>query len=91
MHEAIKRLQDQGYITDFAKKVRYATQDFFGCWDIIAIHPKKKTIRFVQVSANRWTKRDWVYRRKLMAFPKLKFATCEYWTKKDGQWDIKFI
>lgn len=92
MFEVRDRMEAEGYITDFAKKVRFMRQDFFGCWDIIALDPKHDKIRFIQVSANPWTKRELVYRAKFDSFPYFTFATREYWTKdKEGKWVIKFI
>jgi hypothetical protein len=92
MFEVRDRMVAEGYITDFAKKVRWMRQDFFGCWDIIAIEPLKKQIRFIQVSANPWTKRELLYRAKLNAFPELPNCTREYWTKDQrGEWIIKFL
>lgn len=92
MFEVRDRMESEGYITDFAKKVRFMRQDFFGCWDIIAIEPNKRQIRFIQVSANPWTKRELLYRAKLESFPVLPNATREYWTKDlKGEWQIKFL
>jgi hypothetical protein len=77
MKKAALDLVGMGYIIEKAKKVRWAQQDFFGCWDIIAIHVKDKHIRWVQVSAKPLYDRGVEYKKKLSDFPNV--GTKEYW------------
>ena len=80
MFDVRDQLKEMGYLVEYAKKVRFQRQDFFGCWDLIAMNPVLGNIRFIQVSANTWTKRELAYRQKLLDFPLINdHCTKEYW------------
>jgi hypothetical protein len=75
MKKAADQLVTEGYMVEKAKKIRWAQQDFFGLWDIIAI--KQSEIRFIQVSAKPLYDRGVEYKKKLSDFPNV--GTKEYW------------
>ena len=86
---AQRELEYRGYMVEKVKKVRWSPQDFWGCWDLIAI--KSTHIRFIQVSKSPMYDRPVVYKRKVKAFPIIPNTSKEYWYLQDGFWKIKFI
>ena len=46
---AYHQLKQGGYLVEKPRRNRFQPQDFFYCWDFIAIN--KKEIRFIQVSS----------------------------------------
>lgn len=78
MNKAAEALKEQGYFVEKAKKVRWQQQDFWGCWDIIAI--REGSIKFIQVSAKPPYDRGTEYKLKLVSFPTIcPHAKKEYW------------
>jgi hypothetical protein len=91
MAKAAKELEAMGYIVEKAKKVRWAQQDFFGCWDIMAILPADNSIRWVQVSAKPLYDRGVEYKKKLDQFPAIGNKEYWWWSKKDKGWRVYII
>lgn len=91
--KAKEELEKRYAYVEKATKSRYNRQDMFGCWDFICIDPDKPEVLFVQVSNNRWTKRDKSYRKKLLDFPKLPYFRKEYWEYvwDEHRWEIKIL
>lgn len=93
MNLACKELEEQGWLITKAMKVQWARQDFFGLWDIIAVHAKTGVVKFIQVSAKPdYDKgRDW--RQRAKDFPVTEFSNTakEYWWRDGKEWKIKSL
>lgn len=50
--EARKMLEGQGYLVERKNPSRWQGNDFWGMFDIIAIHPQAGIVRLVQVKTN---------------------------------------
>src|SRR3990167_5435788 len=81
MKRAAEQLIAEGYIVEKAKKIRWMQQDFFGCWDLMAI--KKGCLRFIQVSAKKLSNRGVEYQAKLNDFP----VICHHVHKEFWYWE----
>jgi hypothetical protein len=81
-------LKQQGYLIEKPVRVKWHAIDFFGCWDFIACSSNE--IRFIQVSAVKWSNRPIEYREKLLKFPKPPCVKREYWwwNKKEKKFEI---
>lgn len=88
--KAVDDLVAEGYICETPVKSQWQRQDFFNCWDIIAVAKNGKfpapLIRFIQVSSKRLSQRGIEYNQKLNAFPSGTFWTREFWWYKEGGW-----
>jgi hypothetical protein len=102
MNKAADDLKKMGYIIEKAKKVRWQSQDFFNCWDIMAVYHKEVTIlpmpykltpiRFVQVSSKPLYDRGTEYKNKLKAFPSSSFWSKEYWWGvRNKEWKVTIL
>lgn len=98
MAKAAKELEQLGYKVEKAKKIRWQQQDFFGCWDIIAVFLNDaenktgeflKPLRFIQVSSKPLYDRGREYNSKLKNFPSHQIWSKEYWWwNKHREWRI---
>ena len=79
-------LRDKGYIIWKTIRVKYQNIDLFGLFDVVALHPEGKHIKFIQCKTNR---ADNKAREAIM---KLKMPSCcekEMWIWKDRRGWIK--
>jgi len=84
---AVKKLEDEGYICEKPIRSKWQREDFFGCWDIIAI--KDQSIRFVQVSTKPLYDRGVEFKQRLADFPVGTHWTKEFWQlKEEGVWRV---
>jgi len=86
MKLAADELVADGWLVEKAKKIRWQQQDFFGCWDILAV--KHDKIRFIQVSASPLYDRGIAYKKKLIDFPRV--GDKEYWWYDRG-WKLTIL
>jgi len=91
MNKCAKQLIAEGWFVEKAKKVRWVRQDFFGLWDIIAVHPVIPTIRFIQVSAKPDYDKGREWRQKAKDFPVNESSQKEYWWMNGREWVIKTL
>lgn len=84
MAKCAKAFEEKGYLVEKAKKIRWAQQDFFGLWDIIAV--KEGVVIFIQVSAKPDYDKGKDWRARAKAFP-AEFK--EYWWMDDREWKVK--
>jgi hypothetical protein len=84
-------LKQQGYLVEKPVRVKWHGIDFFGCWDFIVCNNQE--IKFIQVSAVKWTNRPIEYREQLENFPTPLPSKKEYWwwNKKRGEFEIMEI
>ncbi len=75
--EAYDRLVAQHYWVEKTRKAKFQPQDFFYCWDFIAV--SQKHIRFIQVSAKPFSQRSISSKERMLAFPKPQGTIKEYW------------
>lgn len=75
--EAYDRLVAQHYWVEKTRKAKFQPQDFFYCWDFIAV--SQKHIRFIQVSAKPFSQRSKASKERMLAFPKPQGTIKEYW------------
>lgn len=73
-------LKAKGYVTWKTRRVQYANIDIFGLFDVVALHPEGKCIRFIQVKSNRCDKPTRVAIQNLL-MPKC--CSKEIWIWKD--------
>lgn len=52
----VDELKEQGYIIWKTIRVQFQNIDLFGLFDIVALHPEGKYIRFIQCKTNRCDK-----------------------------------
>ena len=79
---AYERLLAQKYWIEKPRRAKFQPQDFFYCWDFIAVNSKH--IRFIQVSTKSFSERSRADKERMLAFPKPPGAIKEYW-----RWDGK--
>lgn len=79
---ACNQLKNEGYLVEKPRRNRFQPQDFFYCWDFIAIN--KKEIRFIQVSSKYFSQRSRADQEMMKSFPKPPNTKKEYW-----RWDKK--
>jgi len=89
--KAYQILLNQGYLVEKPRRVKWLPQDYFNCFDFIAVNDKE--IRFIQVSKVPWTRRNLEYRERFENFPCPPNCRKEYWTfnRKTGDFEIKII
>lgn len=75
--KAYDRLITQHYWVEKTRRARFQPQDFFYCWDFIAV--SQKHIRFIQVSGKPFTQRSRRDKERMLAFPKPQGTIKEYW------------
>ena len=96
---AVQELEDRGYLCEKPVRSKWQREDFFGCWDIIAVKqkhtkpckncPDEVRIRFIQVSTKPLYDRGIEYKKKLADFPSSEFWTKEFWQLKEGgEWRV---
>ena len=83
-------LQD-GYLVEKPRRTKWLPQDFFYCWDFIAVN--NEHIRFIQVSTQYFSSRPKEYQERLKNFPKPPNTTKEYWRydKKSKSFVIQLL
>jgi Holliday junction resolvase-like predicted endonuclease len=79
-------LNEKGYITWKTIRVRYQNIDLFGLFDVLAIHPEKDHLLFIQVKSNRV---DNKMRDAIRAFKMPECCRKEIWIWKDNKGWIK--
>jgi len=79
---AYEQLKEEGYWVEKPRKSKWQPQDFFYCWDFIAIN--QNHIRFIQVSSKYFSQRSRADQERMLAFPKPPSTQKEYW-----RWDAK--
>jgi hypothetical protein len=79
---AYEQLKTAGYLVERPRVSKWQPQDFFYCWDFIAID--KSEIRFIQVSSKYFSQRARDDQERMLAFPHLHCTSKEYW-----RWDKK--
>lgn len=79
---AYEKLIAQRYWVEKPRVAKFQPQDFFYCWDFIAV--SQKHIRFIQVSTKQFSQRPRADKERMLAFPKPPSAIKEYW-----RWDEK--
>jgi len=84
--QAAKELREQGYLVETPIRSRWGREDFWSCWDAIAI--KHNEIRFIQISTKPLYDRGIAAKKKYADFPKGKCWTKEFWQLKEGGWRI---
>jgi hypothetical protein len=90
-----KKAQDilagRKYWIEKARRMRFQTQDLFGCWDLMAV--SRKEIRFIQVSSEPFGSRSRADKEHMLAFPKPPGSTKEYWrwNEKKKEFEIAII
>ena len=91
MNKCAAQLIAEGWMVEKAKKVMWGTQDFFGLWDIIAVHKGTGVVKFIQVSAKPDYDRGREWRQAAKDFPVTEFSNTakEFWWMKDREWVIK--
>lgn len=90
VRKAIKQLGIEGFRCEKSKKIRWAQQDFWGLWDILAIKPDN--LRMIQVSQKYFSQKPKEFQEAALRFPVVSDMTKEYWRpKNDGTWDIKYL
>ena len=77
---AYEQLKSEGYLVEKPRRSKWQPQDFFYCWDFIAIN--KKHIRFIQVSSKYFSQRSRANQEAMISFPTPPNATKEYWRWK---------
>jgi Holliday junction resolvase len=90
--EAQLKLEAEGYLTERKPSTRWASDDFWELFDIIAIQPKTGEVRLVQVKSNktdiyraRYGITDWVKSTGMV-------CPCEIWLKEDRKdWVIEWV
>jgi len=65
---AYEQLKEEGYWVEKPRKSKWQPQDFFYCWDFIAIN--QNHIRFIQVSSKYFSQRSRADQERMLAFPK---------------------
>ena len=88
---AKKKLEEEGWnvcLTDMPTKFK-KSQDFFGCWDIIACKPGE--FRLIQVKTNSWGDLRECKKFKQEYFYNHDFCSCEAWMFKDKEWKIRIL
>ena len=86
MNLCAAELVADGWMIEKAKKIRWAQQDFFALWDIIAI--KNGVIRFIKVSAKPDYDKGKDWRKRASEFP---HPSKEYWWRDGREWRIKSL
>jgi len=89
VNKARQLLKEQGYLVAKALAVRFQPEDFFSCWDLIAINDNH--VRFIQVSRVQLYDRGAEYKFKLLAFPTPPNTTKEYWHHTNKGFDIQYL
>lgn len=89
---ARKELEGWGYLTEKKNASRWQSNDFWGLFDILAIHPSGD-VRLIQVKTN---KSDFYKARKeikkFVKEKKIDGVSCEVWIKEPRkEWCIEFI
>lgn len=74
---AYEQLKKEGYLVERPRVSKWQPQDFFYCWDFIAIN--KTEIRFIQVSSKYFSQRARDDQERMLTFPHLHCASKEYW------------
>lgn len=89
---AKKLLEAAGYMVEKVRRGQWQKQDFFGCWDICAVHPRLG-ILWVQVSTKPVYSRGVAAKKAMLAFPIKPGVHKEYWqyTGKDPKFRIWHI
>jgi len=79
---AYEQLKKEGYLVERPRLSKWQPQDFFYCWDFIAID--KTEIRFIQVSSKYFSQRARDDQERMVRFPRPASTSKEYW-----RWDKK--
>lgn len=74
---AYNQLKSAGYLVEKPRRSQWQPQDFFYCWDFIAIN--KTEIRFIQVSSKYLSQRSRDDQDRMRSFPKPPNTKKEYW------------
>jgi hypothetical protein len=74
---AYHQLKQAGYLVEKPRRSKWQPQDFFYCWDFIAINEKE--IRFIQVSSKYFSQRSRADQERMQSFPKPPNTRKEYW------------
>lgn len=72
-----KQLRSDGYLVEKPRRNQWQPQDFFYCWDFIAIN--NKHIRFIQVSSKYFSQRSRADQQLMREFPRPPHTKKEYW------------
>jgi DNA-binding transcriptional MocR family regulator len=75
--KAYEQLKSEGYLVEKPRRSKWQPQDFFYCWDFIAI--KGTLIRFIQVSSKYLSQRTREDQDRMRNFPKPGSTSKEYW------------
>lgn len=83
--EARKMLADEGFLVEKKNSSRWESNDFWGMFDIIAIHPQGGLVRLVQIKTNasdfykaRKEIKVWAFKHKVFALN----IDCEVWLRE---------
>jgi len=83
--EARKMLVNEGFLVEKKNSSRWQSNDFWGMFDILAIHPRDGIVRLVQIKTNasdfykaRKHVRDWVLGNEVFALN----VDCEVWLRE---------
>lgn len=89
--KAQDELEAKGYRVEKVKRTKWQRQDFFGCWDLIAVNGDK--VRFIQISRKPLYDRGRAYKRMLKEFPCPTNCSKEYWyhTLPEDYFKVKYI
>lgn len=74
---AKKKAEALGYIVERKNWNRFASKDFYGCFDLMCVHKDTGHILFVQVKSNQTDVSR--ARKKIKEWELLKFFDCQIW------------
>jgi len=75
--KAYEQLKSEGYLVEKPRRTKWQPQDFFYCWDFIAVNDQH--IRFIQVSSKYRSQRTREDQDRMLKFPKPASVRTEYW------------
>lgn len=76
---AYEQLVKEGCLVEKPRRSKWIPQDFFYCWDFMAIDSAKRIIRFIQVSSKYLSQRSPEDQKRMRDFPKFENFSKEYW------------
>lgn len=78
---ARKELEKDGYLVEKKNASRWQSNDFWGLFDIIAIHPIQNITRLIQIKSNR--SHFYTACKEIAEWGKNKCLNCEVWLKEN--------